>query len=42
MRKTALRDGSAIEMPSADVLEYEGDRIAEYRIYIDIAPLYAD
>ena len=35
-------DGSAIAIPFADVFEYEGAMIAEYKIYIDIAPLYAD
>ena len=35
-------DGSTITIPFADVFEYRGDRIAEYKIYIDIAPLYAD
>lgn len=34
-------DGSTIAIPFADVFEYRGDRIAEYKIYIDIAPLYA-
>lgn len=34
-------DGSTIVIPFANVFEYEGDRIAEYKIYIDIAPLYA-
>ena len=35
-------DGSTVAIPFADVFEYEGDKIAEYKIYIDIAPLYAD
>ena len=35
-------DGSTIAIPFADVFEYDGDKIAEYKIYIDIAPLYAD
>ena len=29
-------------LPFADVLEYEGDQIREYKIYIDIGPLYRD
>ena len=35
-------DGSQIAIPFVDVFEYEGEKIAEYKIYIDIAPLYAD
>ena len=35
-------DGSTIAIPFADVFEYAGDKIAEYKIYIDIRPLYAD
>ena len=34
-------DGSEITIPFADIFEYEGDLIADYKIYIDIAPLYA-
>jgi limonene-1,2-epoxide hydrolase len=33
-------DGSEITLPFTDVLEYVGDRIRHYKIYIDIAPLY--
>jgi limonene-1,2-epoxide hydrolase len=32
-------DGGSVTLPFADVFEYNGDRIAEYKIYIDIAPL---
>ena len=35
-------DGRVVAIPFVDVLEYEGELIAEYKIYIDIAPLYAD
>ncbi len=35
-------DGTSVTLPFTDVFEYEGDRIAEYKIYIDIAPLYSD
>ena len=35
-------DGMSVTLPFADVFEYEGDRIAQYKIYIDIAPLYSD
>lgn len=34
-------DGSTITLPFTDVFEYEGDLIAHYKIYMDIAPLYA-
>ena len=33
-------DGSNITLPFTNVFDVEGDRIANYRIYIDIAPLY--
>ncbi len=33
-------DGSTVTVPFADVFELEGDRIAHYAIYADIAPLY--
>ena len=35
-------DGKAVVVPFADVFEYAGDKIADYRIYADLAPLYAD
>ncbi len=35
-------DGKDVVVPFADVFEYEGDKIAEYRIYADLAPLFAD
>ena len=35
------QDGSHITLPFTDVLEYEGDLIAQYKIYIDVGPLYA-
>ena len=35
-------DGTEVNVPFADVFEYEGDLIAHYKIYIDIGPLYAD
>jgi ketosteroid isomerase-like protein len=35
-------NGTAITLPFADVFEYDGDLIAEYKIYMDIGPLYAD
>jgi ketosteroid isomerase-like protein len=35
-------NGSEITLPFADVLEYDGDLIANYKIYMDISPLYAE
>ena len=37
------KDGSTITLPFTNVFELDAglDRIAEYKIYIDIAPLYA-
>jgi limonene-1,2-epoxide hydrolase len=35
-------NGTEITLPFADVFEYRGDLIAEYRIYMDIGPLYSD
>ena len=34
-------DGTEIALPFADTMVLRGDRIAEYYIYVDIAPLYA-
>ncbi len=34
-------DGSTITLPFADFFEFDGDLIEGYRIYIEIAPLYA-
>ena len=35
-------DGSEIALPFADFFEMDGARIAEYKIYMDVGPLYAD
>ncbi len=34
-------DGTSIALPFADVFEMAGERIASYKIYMDIGPLYA-
>jgi hypothetical protein len=34
-------DGSALTLPFSNIFELSGERIADYKIYIDIAPLYA-
>jgi ketosteroid isomerase-like protein len=33
-------DGSEVTLPFADTLVLRGERISEYNIYIDTAPLY--
>lgn len=35
-------DGSKITLPFTDVFEYSGDLIAQYKVYMDIGPLYAE
>jgi ketosteroid isomerase-like protein len=35
-------DGRHVTVPFANVFELQGDRIGDYRIYIDLGPLYAD
>jgi limonene-1,2-epoxide hydrolase len=40
---TYLRqNGSQITLPFVDVFEYDGDLVAQYKIYMDINPLYAE
>ena len=34
-------DGRKVVVPFVDVFEYAGDKIADYKIYADISPLYA-
>ncbi|MGB5331847.1 MAG: nuclear transport factor 2 family protein [Woeseiaceae bacterium] len=35
-------NGTEITLPFTDIFEFHGDLIAQYKIYIDIGPLYAD
>jgi len=35
-------DGSELTLPFTNIFEFDGELISHYRIYIDIAPLYAD
>ena len=35
-------DGREVTLPFTDVFEYSGDLISQYKIYIDIGPLYAE
>ena len=34
-------DASTITLPFANFFEFDGDLISDYRVYVDIAPLYA-
>lgn len=34
-------DGGVVVVPNADILTYRGDLVADWRIYIDLAPVYA-
>ena len=34
-------DGSTVQVPFANVFDMEGDKIRDYKIYADLAPLYA-
>lgn len=36
------QNGTEITLPFTDVLEYEGELISHYKIYIDVGPLYAE
>lgn len=35
-------DGRRVPLPFADSFDMQGDAIRDYRIYMDISPLYAD
>jgi len=35
-------DDTEITLPFTDIFEYDGDLISQYKIYIDIGPLYAE
>lgn len=35
------KDGKTVVVPNADILTYEGDLVRDWRIYIDIAPVFA-
>jgi ketosteroid isomerase-like protein len=34
-------DGKSVTVPNADVLIFEGDRVKNWQIYIDLAPVFA-
>ena len=35
-------DGSEVTVPFTDIFELDGDLIADYKIYMDISPLFAN
>ncbi|MEV6757061.1 nuclear transport factor 2 family protein [Streptomyces sp. NPDC051214] len=35
-------DGKQVTVPNADILTFRGDKARQWRIYIDLAPVYAD
>jgi ketosteroid isomerase-like protein len=37
----ARKDGKTVTVPNADILTYDGDLVRDWRIYIDVAPVYA-
>ncbi|MEV0643794.1 nuclear transport factor 2 family protein [Phytomonospora sp. NPDC050363] len=36
------KDGRTVIVPNADILVFEGELARDWRIYIDLAPLYAE
>ncbi|MGW7353608.1 nuclear transport factor 2 family protein [Streptomyces sp. NPDC054784] len=34
-------DGKEVNLPNADILTFRGDQVCDWRIYIDLAPVYA-
>ncbi|HXM57125.1 MAG TPA: nuclear transport factor 2 family protein [Candidatus Dormibacteraeota bacterium] len=36
-----MRDGSVVSLPATSILRWSGDRIREWRIYMDVAPAVA-
>ncbi|WP_432838295.1 nuclear transport factor 2 family protein [Dactylosporangium sp. CA-092794] len=34
-------DGKSVTVPNADILTFEGDKVRDWRIYIDLTPVYA-
>ena len=34
-------DGKVVVVPNADILEFEGDLVKHWQIYIDLTPVYA-
>ncbi|WP_375483526.1 nuclear transport factor 2 family protein [uncultured Mycobacterium sp.] len=36
------KDGRRVTVPNADILTFEGELVRDWRIYIDVSPVYAD
>ncbi len=34
------KDGKTVTVPNADILTYDGELVRDWRIYIDVAPVY--
>lgn len=34
-------DGKVVTVPNVDILRWQGDKVADWRIFIDLAPVYA-
>ena len=35
------KDGKSVTVPNADILVFDGDLVRDWRIYIDVTPVYA-
>ena len=35
------KDGKLVSVPNADILTFDGDLVRDWRIYIDLAPVFA-
>ena len=38
----ARKDGKSVRLPCVSILKPEGDKVGELRVFIDVAPIYAD
>ena len=36
------KDGKSVRLPCVSILKPEGDKVGELRVFIDVAPLYAE
>lgn len=36
------KDGRHVTVPNADVLVFDGELVRDWRVYIDVSPIYAD
>jgi ketosteroid isomerase-like protein len=35
------KDGKSVTVPNADILEFDGDLVRNWQIYIDVAPIFS-